>query len=187
MCRMWGWRSRSASGRHVSKLVVNIVRISPRITKSARILYPLLMPLAAASDRAGHVAEFGRNKQVLDNQGKVLSQPVSPGRNQSKPCSQDSHSDGFTRSGGRAFSSSRSEYTRRAICLTASAAIGTPERNDAPAPSKISGHGSSADRSSVPRTETASLFRVISAKLLPLFSAACVPAKVPWQDNSSGE
>ncbi len=36
------------------------------------------------------------------------------------------------RSGGRAFFSSRSEYTNRAICFTASAAMGTPERNEAP-------------------------------------------------------
>src|SRR5208337_1569315 len=73
---------------------------------------------------------------------------------------------------GRAFFNSRSEYTSRAICLTASAAVGTPERKEDPAPSRISGHGSSVDRSSGPSTDTASLLPVISDTLHPQISNA---------------
>ena len=41
------------------------------------------------------------------------------------------------------FLSSRSAYTSRAICLTASAAVGTPDRNENPAPNRITGQGTS--------------------------------------------
>jgi len=46
--------------------------------------------------------------------------------------SHDSHSEGLTRSGGDYFAG-RSRNTLRVICLTAVAAVGTPDRKEAPA------------------------------------------------------